>query len=91
MVGTVFVNFMASAMSTVTNRLSIEIIDVNTDAPIQEIIGFNTNKNMKYNLGVLQYGQNREFFIRYNEKVAMGGIGKLCNVKIKFDTKKEST
>ena len=60
MVGTVFINFMASALSTATNRLKIKVVNVNPDAPIQEIIGFRTNsKAMEYNLGVLQYEQNR--------------------------------
>lgn len=47
MVGTVFVNFMASALAAVTNRLKLRILNSHTEADIKEIIGLKKNNNDK--------------------------------------------
>lgn len=59
MVGTAFVNFMATAVSTVTNDLMVKLEDINAKCELKEIVGFKKSNSNTYNLGVVQYGQNR--------------------------------
>lgn len=62
MVGTAFINFMSTALSTVTNQLTLTIDSV-TNSGFRQILGFKKQKDNTYNLGVIQYGQNRQIFI----------------------------
>lgn len=69
MVGTAFVNFMATAVSTITNDLVIKLEDINAKCELKEIVGFKKSNNNTYNLGVIQYGQSREIVLKLPRRI----------------------
>ena len=64
MVGTVFVNFMANALSTVTNMAELDLSEISRELGQSKLVGFNPAPNSKYNLGCIQFGQERNVLLR---------------------------
>lgn len=63
MVGTVFINFMANCLSTITNKVVLEITwPEGVKGP--DVYGFTASKPHQYNLGCIQYGQKRDILIK---------------------------
>jgi hypothetical protein len=63
MVGTIFVNFLSLALSTVTNLLRITLIPDNN---IKYYGTYDGNLEQLINVGGIQYGQNRDFLLKFD-------------------------
>lgn len=63
MVGTIFVNFLANALSTVTNMTQL-MITPEGNTQLIKVYGLEEPKNI-VNLGGVQYGQRRDLLCRF--------------------------
>ena len=52
MVGTVFINFMANCLATITNRATLTV-EYPKGSKVPDIVGFTPSKTNQYNLGCI--------------------------------------
>ena len=83
MVGTAFINFMATALSTFTNNLSLKL-NIGRGVDFRGVIGFQQEKDGSYNLGLIQYGQPRNIILEFSHKSLMGGLENLGSYALSY-------
>lgn len=83
MVGTAFINFMATSLSTYTNNLSLQL-EIGRNVDFRGAIGFRRENDGSFNLGLIQYGQPRTIILEFGSRSLMGGLDNLGRFNISY-------
>ena len=88
MVGTAFVNFMANSLSCISNKIQLRFQFAEGVDDV-EVVGAGKLEDLLYNLGSIQYGQERNVILKFKERVALGGFNTLGKLSICDGNNKE--
>lgn len=83
MVGTAFINFMSTALSTVTNLMTLKLNPAN-DSGFKRVLGFKKQPDSTYNLGVIQFGQSRQIILEYDLRLSKGEIENYADFTLSY-------